>query len=107
MINKPVKTIRVEKPEIKSKKIEEVGIKHTSKFNTIIVSAVVTFIFGYIIFDFFVVKERIENKIMIVNEKFDSLQIYLNNKLPEIDKAIKIQEQQVEDLQKVKDEYTK
>ena len=73
MINKPVKTIRVEKPEIKSKKIEEVGIKHTSKFNTIIVSAVVTFIFGYIIFDFFVVKERIENKIMIVNEKFDSL----------------------------------
>jgi len=107
MINKPVKTIRAEKLEIKNKKVGEARVKYTSKLNTIIVSVIVIFIFSYIVFDYFVIKQKIENKIMIVNEKFDSLQIYLNNKLPAIDNAIKIQEQQVKDLQEIKNTVKK
>lgn len=77
--------------------------QHKKSFNTnsFIITFIIVFIFAYITFDFFVVKSKIQNKVKNVEQKFDSLQIYLDNKLPQIDNAIKVQEQQLKDLQNI------
>lgn len=89
----------------KTKKTEEIKMKtlstKKSKISSIIISIIVAFIIGYIIFDFFVLKKRIENEVTIVNEKFDNLQMYLDEKIPMIDNAIEVQRQQVEELQQM------
>jgi len=83
----------------KQVKKEDPGVQKASKLNTIIVSILISFIIGYIAVDYFVVKHRINEKVMVVNQKFDSLKVYLDEKLPMIDKAIEVQQKQVKDLQ--------
>jgi hypothetical protein len=96
------------------KEVEKIGIKSKqtipakiSKTNTIIIGLIVTFIFGYIIYDHFIFKPKINAKITAVSTKFDSLKTHLNAKLPEIEKAIEIQKQQVKDLQQISTTYKK
>jgi len=95
------------KNKSKIKKTDSKLIKNPKKINavSIIVSLIIAFIFGYIIFDFFVIKKKIENEVLIVNQKFDSLQLYLDNKIPMIDNAIQIQEEQVKELQRMDSLY--
>jgi hypothetical protein len=81
--------------------------QRASKINTIIVSFIVTVIFAYIGYDFFIAKPKIHNKIAIVNTKFDSLKTHLALKLPEIEKAIQTQQQQVKTLQDLSAAYLK
>lgn len=69
--------------------------------SSILVSILILFIMSYIFVDFFVLRKRIDNKIIIVNERIDSLQYYVNTKLPIIDNTLKIQEQQVKELREL------
>jgi len=81
--------------------------KTPSKASALIVATLILFIFSYIAVDYFVVNHKIDNKITIVNQKFDSLEVYLGTKLPQINRALQIQEQQVKDLQNLTSSQTK
>jgi len=78
---------------------ETVENKRASKISTIIISVLITFIIAYISVDYFVINKKLDNKVLVITQKFDSLKIHLDEKLPAIDKAIQIQQQQVKDLQ--------
>ena len=75
--------------------------QQSSKIITIIISLMVTFIFAYITFDYFVSKPKINQKITVVTARFDSLQTHLAIKLPEIEKALEKQQQEVKDLKQL------
>ena len=55
--------------------------KKTSKASTLIVATLILFIFSYIAVDYFVVNRKIDNKIIIVNQKFDTIKIQNQIKL--------------------------
>jgi len=82
-------------------------MKKKYNINAIIVSIIISIIFVYITFDFFVIKPSIQNKVEIVYERFDSLQIFLDKKIPLIDEALKVQEQQVKELKDMTGIYKK
>jgi len=108
MTTKTMKKNEIEAPKKDKIKVlsKEEDIK-LSKTSSIIISAMILFIFTYIAFDFFVVNHQINNKVNVVNSKFDSLEVYLGNKIPQIDNAIKTQEQQVKTLQDITNSYIK
>lgn len=99
MATKVVEKSKVDISKTQKTKKAITNDKKTSKASTLIVATLILFIFSYIAVDYFVVNRKIDNKIIIVNQKFDSLEVYLGAKLPQIDKALQIQEQQVKDLQ--------
>ena len=69
--------------------------------HSIIVTAIIVLILGYIAFDYFYVKQKIESKIVLIDNKFDSLNVYVNNRIPAIDKTLEKQANQVKELQEV------
>jgi len=104
---KSLNSMTITKPNIKGDKTKIKESKRFSIKNGVIIGIITSLIFGYILFDFFVIRHRIENKVVIVNQKFDSLQVHLNNKIPMIDQAIKIQEEQLKQLQDITSAYIK
>jgi predicted negative regulator of RcsB-dependent stress response len=77
-------------------KIKKFSLKHS-----IIVSVLIILIFAYISFDYFYVKQKIENKIVLIDNKYDSLNTYVNNKIPSINTKLEKQATQVKELQEV------
>lgn len=75
--------------------------KSPATFQTISIITIVVMIFGYILFDLVMFKPESKHKMQVVYEKFDSLEVFLAKKLPEIDNAIKLQDAQVKYLQKM------
>lgn len=55
-------------------------------------------IFSYIIWDILVVKPEFNRKLDDVNEKFNKLSIYLDQKLPKIDSVLTAHELQVKEF---------
>jgi len=90
---KKEKNITITEKKIKNKTNKKNNI------SSIIIFFITIFIFSYIIYDYFIINNRVENKIVVVNSKYDSLEKYLQIKLPLIENAIKIQENQLKDLQ--------
>lgn len=71
------------------------------KAQIIIVVAIIVSIFAYIACDILFFKSRVSNKVQIINEKFDSLEYYLDKKLPQIDSALFEQQKQFDELKKM------
>lgn len=97
---------------IRKNKIEELQVieekksaKRISLLSTLFISILALVIFGYMTLDYFVLNKKIQKKIETINIKYDSLQTYLNDKLPTLDNAIKSQEQQLKDLQNLSNSY--
>jgi len=58
-------------------------------------SIFIALLLSYAIIDFSYVQPNIKNHIINVNFKFDSLKVYLDNKLPELDTALSIHAKQL------------
>jgi hypothetical protein len=81
--------------------------KFSIKAQVIIIMTIITLIFGYIAYDFLFFDNKVETKVKTVQRKLDSLKIFLDVKIPQIDTAITSQEKQLEDLKKASDKYIK
>jgi hypothetical protein len=97
-----VEKSKVHNPKIKPALQAKPVVRKTSKVSSIIVALLVAFIFGYIMLDYFVINNQIENKLNVINKKYDSLEIYMERKLPQINQALELQKQQVERIQHLK-----
>lgn len=75
--------------------------KKTPKAQIIIVIAIIVAIFSYITCDILFFKSRVNTKVDTVTEKFDSLENYLDKKLPQIDSALFEQQRQFDELKKM------
>jgi hypothetical protein len=102
-----MKTKTLKEEKVKKTKDINLSKEKNNKFASIVIGFFILFTFGYIFFDLFVLKEKIKQEVIMVNEKFDSLQLYLDKKIPLIDEALKIQEQQVKELQEMNYLYFK
>lgn len=100
---KKIKTKKeiVIEPEVLEK--ESINIQGDKQYkinlSSVISILAIFFITGYIIFDLFVFNPTIKSKVNEVDKKMDSLELYLGTKIPQIDNALKIQEEQVKNLQ--------
>lgn len=75
---------------------------------SLILSLVIIFLIGYAVIDATFNTPKINQKVEEVSEEFDSLKVYLDTKIPEIDEAlilhdiqIKRQEEQLKRLHKL------
>jgi hypothetical protein len=83
---------------MKTSKVEN---KKSRNWSAIIIYTFVSLIFAYVVVDFVVIRNKIEDKIDVLNIKFDSLEVVMDVKLPAIDKAIRTQAEQVKELQEI------
>jgi len=97
-----VKTKKEEKiGDIKTQKAPQQIKTPAPKAQIIVVLTIVVMILGFIALDMFVFKSPSVIKAQEVRQKSDSLELLLINKIPQIDNAIKIQEQQLKDLKDI------
>jgi hypothetical protein len=84
------------KTKIEVKKEQEIKSKTTpSRLSIILISLFITFIFSFMAVDYITLSNRIESNVATVNEKMDSLNLYVNNKSAVFDKNLKTQEEQL------------
>lgn len=70
----------------------------------IISVSIILSVFSYIYYDLFIYSPKINNEIIVVNEKFDDLKIFLDKKLPAIDSALNVKQEQLNQLYKIETE---
>lgn len=84
------------KTKIEVKKEQEIKSKTTpSRLSIILISLFITFIFSFMAVDYITLSNRLESNVATVNEKMDSLNLYVNNKSAVFDKNLKTQEEQL------------
>lgn len=97
-----VKTKKEEKiGDVRPKKSPQHVKTSAPKAQIIIVFTAVVMILGLVALDMFVFKSPSDIKSREVRQKADSLELLLIKKLPQIDNAIKIQEQQLQELKDI------
>jgi hypothetical protein len=64
-------------------------------WSALIISIVIIFLVSYTVYDASFTKPSVNEKIEYVNNEFDSLKIYLDVKIPEIDEALIKHEMQI------------
>jgi hypothetical protein len=99
-----IETVTRQKVQPKTQTVPKVipEVKKATKWPSIVVLVLVAFMFGYMALDYFVLNNKIENKIGVINKKYDSLEVMLSTKLPEITKAIQTEKAQVSNIKHLK-----
>lgn len=62
--------------------------KNTKSINTVIFSLITIVLLTFAIFDFTITQPKIRNNVKTIAVEFDSMKVYLDDKLPEIDSAL-------------------
>lgn len=69
---------------------------NTQRLTTIICAIIAAFLLIYAVVDFTITQPKIRNNVKEVAVQFDSMKIYLDTKLPQIDSALIIHSTQIQ-----------